>query len=330
MSDDAALKFLATQGWLPLVLADHPDLVEAYTALQKASAAFFALDETNSQKTTYRAASGEQASEEGYSQIPSEKCILTVKTASHCPEIILAPVKAAWDLTGAFMARILKTIALTLELEPDVFDPFVEPCQILPKDARTPTLLRMFRYYRPSGPEVRVNAEKHKDLGLLSLVVGHSPGLSVLDSRSGEWVSVEEDDVLPPGARVRSGGLTATLLVGQTLAFLSRGKYNAGAHSVVCAPPIKEPSGMTVEERFRYSLVFTLRPAAAPVWTKSFESGVTGLFSEREMLDGESSEKLFAKIKRVHYNVNAAPDIREQQRKNQHNERIMKQQKVFQ
>ena len=320
-SDDAALQFLATQGWLPLVLADHADFVEAYSSLQQAASAFFALEESSPEKTSHRAASGAQASEEGYSQIPFEKSILTVKTASHCPEPLIDPVRRAWNLTGAFMAQILQLVSTSLELDPNVFAPFVGSCQALPEQARTPTLLRMFRYDRPQGPDPRVNAEKHKDLGLLSLVVGHSPGLSVLDLRSGQWVDVEEDNALPAGARTKSGGLTATLLVGETLAFLTRGKFKAGVHNVICKPPVLNNIEKSGEEYFRYSLVFTLRPAIAPVWTRNFESKITGFFEDNAKAEGESSEILFERIRSAHYNVNIAPDIREQQRKKQMEER---------
>ena len=312
-SDEDALRFLATQGWLPIVLADHPGFVEAYTALLQAVTAFFALSEDSRHKTDYQAASGAQASEEGYSRIPDEKSILTIKISDHCPDNLRIEAERAWDLTGSFLSNILETIARTLELKPDVFVPFVDPCKSLPKERRTPTLLRMFRYDRPVGPDAKVNAEKHKDLGLLSLVVGHSPGLHVLNTTSGLWVPVEDDAVLPPGSRTRSGGLTASLLGGETLAFLTRGQYKAGVHGVVCAPPSPDFGN----DPYRYSIVFTLRPAVAPISTSSFESRITGNFEDGEKSEGESSAELFRRIRKTHYNVNVAPEIREKQREEQ-------------
>ena len=312
-SDADALHFLATQGWLPLILKDHAGFVEAYSALLEAAQSFFALSEDSPLKTTYQASSGALASEEGYSKIPGEKSILTIKIADRSPESLRERAQKAWDISGSFLSNVLEAIARTLELKPDVFAPFVESCKTLPKEKRTPTLLRMFRYDRPAGKEAKVNAERHKDLGLLSLVVGRTPGLHVLNSITGLWVPIEDDAVLPPNARMRSGGLTATLLSGETLAFLSRGQYKAGAHGVVCAPHLPDLEN----DPYRYSIVFTLRPAVAPIHTKNFESKVTGCFKEEEQADGESSAELFGRIRKSHYNVNAPPEIRERQRKRQ-------------
>ena len=316
-SDDTALQFLAKQGWLPLVLGDHAGFVKAFTSLQHASKTFFALPDDSEDKAAFQAASGASASEEGYSKILGEKSILTVKTASHCPNVLSKSVAEAWTLTGDFMEHVLQSIAKSLELDPDVFSPFVEPCKSLPDKNRTPTLLRLFRYDRPIGSEVKINAEKHKDLGLLSLVVGHSPGLMVIDSSTGRWVPVEEDSALPPDAKSRSGGFTATLLVGETLAFLSRGKYQAGVHAVECAPPLEGYRTRDENERYRYSMVFALRPAVAPLWTKNFESDVTGRFEGCDSAQGESSDVLFERIRSSHYNVNIAPGIRNKQRQEQ-------------
>ncbi|KAL9130457.1 MAG: hypothetical protein Q9217_001380 [Psora testacea] len=312
-SDDQALGFLATHGWLPIVLADHPDFVEAYTALQTKAADFFALPEISTQKMGYEAASGTEASEEGYSKIPDEKSILTIKTSGHCPQLLNEQAKIAWDLTGNFLAQILGAIAATLDLKQDVFAPFVDPCKSFPFKTRTPTLLRMFRYDRPPGPDLRVNAEAHRDLGLLSLVVGHSPGLHVKNSDTDLWVPVEEDAVLPPDARTRSRGLTATLLGGETLAFLTRGQYKAGVHGVVC----EAPTARYGYDPYRYSIVFTLRPAPAAIFTREFESEITGAFEGEESAEGESMKELFAKIRKTHYNINAAPEVRERQREEQ-------------
>ena len=313
-SDDHALQFLATEGYLPFALGDHPGLVSAFKSLFEHTSDFFALPEDDAQKTAFQAKSGPAASEEGYSKIPDEKCIATVKIADHCPESLRDPVEEVWRLSGAFMKTIMEAIAATLHLDPKVFAPFVEPCINLPRDERTPTLLRMFRYDRPPGPDPVVNAERHRDLGILSLVVGHSPGLFALSPSSERWIPVEEDAVLPAGTKARSGGLTATLLGGETLAFLTRGAYKAGVHGVVCMPPEEGANG---GDPFRYSVVYTLRPAVAPVHTKNFESDVVGSFPPEQQVDGESSEELFGKIKKTHYNVNVAPEIREKQKMNQ-------------
>ena len=312
-ADTRSLHFLATEGYLPLALADHPGMVEAYRSLFEKSSQFFALPEDSPHKTTYQASSGPAASEEGYSKIPSEKSIMTVKWAGHCPEILHDTAKTVWDLSGEFLDSIMQVVARTLALEPDVFDSFIKPCLVLPKDERTPTLMRMFRYDRPPGPDPIVNAERHKDLGILSLVVAESPGLHVLSPPSNQWLPIEEEVCLPPGTRVRSGGLTATLLVGETLTFLTRGQYRAGAHGVVCNPPSPENGN----NPFRYSIVYTLRPAEAPVHTMSFESAIVGQFFEGERMEGSSSKDLFGRILNSHYNVNVSPEIREKQKLDQ-------------
>lgn len=312
-ADTQSLHFLASEGYLPLALADHDGLVDAYTSLFAQSSRFFALPEDSPQKTSYQAISGPAASEEGYSKIPQEKSIMTVKWKGHCPEDLHHAAKAAWDLSGRLLHQIMQAIARTLDLDLNVFNSLVEPCLVLPQDKRRPTLLRMFRYDRPPGPDPVVNAERHKDLGLLSLVVATSPGLHVLSPSSNQWIPIEEDVFLPPEVRARSGGLTATLLGGETLRFLTRGHYRAGVHGVICNPPGPENG----EDPFRYSIVFTLRPAVAPVFTKTFESTIVGQFDENEKMEGTSSVELFTQIKKTHYNVNVAPEIRERQRQEQ-------------
>ncbi len=313
-ADDQALHFLASEGYLPLALADHPAMMEAYSNLFAKSHEFFALPADSSQKTAYQAVSGPTASEEGYSKIEGEKSILTTRTSNRCPELLLSDLKTAWDLTGAFVERTIRAIAVTLDLKEDVFLPFVNPCTTL-TESKTPTQLRMFRYERPpTGSQPTVNAEKHKDLGLLSLVIGHSPGLQVFDTGNNVWLPIEEDTCLPPDARIRSAGLTATLLGGETLAFLTRGKYKAGIHRVVCAP-VGASHGNP--DPFRFSIVYTLRPAPAPLYTKNFESEITGTFGVNEQCEGESSSVLFEKIMKSHWNINAARDVREKQRQEQ-------------
>ena len=68
------------------------------------------------------------------------------------------------------------------------------------------------------------------------------------------------------------------------------------------------------EEPYRFSIVFALRPAVAPVFTREFESAVVGQFEGEERAEGESSTVLFERIRRNHWNVNASPEVRERQR----------------
>ena len=326
ISDHSALSFLSTQGWLPLSLSTLPSLLPRYQNLLTASRTYFALPDTSPQKTRHRSSPGPQATESGFSLIEGEKSLFTLRTSSACPETLSESAKGAWEASGAFLAEILQAIAETLELDHSVFGPFADPCVKLPTQKRTPTLLRIFRYERPrAGCESKVNAEAHKDLGLLSLVVGESPGLQCLDVSTKNWVGVEEARNLPAGAREEGGGLTLTLLVGETLEWLSNGTYKAGTHRVLCAPAISNTSSSdgddAAEERWRYSMVYTLRPANAPVFTKSFESSITGLFDQKLRVDGESMDVFFARIRNSHYNINAALDVRDEQKKKQKEQR---------
>lgn len=305
VSDDEALQSLASHGYLPLQLADHDGLVDAYAKLFQFSAAYFNLPDASPEKTSFQAPSGVKASEQGYFEIVSEKSILTVRTHETCPELLHEQLNHTWNLTGAFLKSICRSIATTLQLDQDVFTPLIEPCCDLPQGKRTATMLRLFRYNRPVGKEAIVTAEKHKDLGILSLVVGNSPGLQVLDTAANLWVPIEEDTVIPKEAKIRSGGMTATLLCGETMAFLTRNRYRAGVHRVLCAPAKDNP--------YRFSIVFALRPAAAPIFTKKFESAIVGKFPPDERLDGKSAALFMQQMIASHWNVNIAKDIREEQ-----------------
>ncbi len=147
--------------------------------------------------------------------------------------------------------------------------------------------------------------------------------MQALDPKTDKWVSVEDEGNLAPGSVARAGGLTATLLGGETLAFLSRGRYRAGVHRVVCAPSSfsssssspSDAAGGSNGDPYRFSIVFTLRAAPAPLFTRDFESRVVGEFGAGERVEGESSAVLFERIMRTHWNVNAAPSVREEQRR---------------
>ena len=114
------------------------------------------------------------------------------------------------------------------------------------------TLLRMFRYERPTGsreqdvtpPPSKVVAAPHKDLGLLSLVIGHTPGLECWDPATQSWVSCEEEgqgDSDTPSDRP-DPPLKATLMVGQTLAKFTNWRYQAGPHRVFVHASSGQPS----------------------------------------------------------------------------------------
>lgn len=306
------LNLLASRGWLSLPLDEYPELRDAYADLFNASTEFFALPDSDEQKTKHAAASGTQASEEGYSRIPGEKQILTCKSVSRSPGLVAPRVRRAWDASGALVSETSRDIARSLGLPADTYTPFVDPCASFPPEKITPTLLRMFRYERPvAGNQPRVVAEAHRDLGLLSIVIGHTPGLDVLVPPSeqhpdGEWVSIEEPG---PHAHPSSSGLTATLLCGQVLALLSLQRYRSGVHRVSVRPT---EDG----NPHRFSLVFALRPAPVPVHTDFLESAQTGKFPPAVRMRGESMAVLFERIMQSHWNINVEHKERNRQKKN--------------
>ena len=134
-----------------------------------------------------------------------------------------------------------------------------------------------------------------------------SLGLEVLDSSMDTWEAIESDEFVPDDAKARSGGLTATLLTGETMSLLTRGQYKAGIHRVLCTPSSENP--------YRFSIVFTLRPAVAPVYTGLFESEIVGRFAPDEQMVGQSSAVLFQRICSSHWNVNVEKGLREEQQR---------------
>lgn len=302
---------LSKHGFLPLNISrDYPALHSAFSSLFGAAQEFFALPDGSPAKTAFKAANGSQASEAGYSRIPGEKQILTLRYAGRTPtELELCErVRAAWNEAGSLVKQASGDIAESLGLPRDAYMPFVEPCVVFPDDKATPTLLRMFRYDRPEGQDAppRVVAESHRDLGMLSLVIGHTPGLDVFEPPSaehpeGRWISIEEESP--------EGGLTATLLSGQIMSLLTRGRYTPGVHRVSVRP------ATAGAPPFRFSLVFALRPAPAPVYTDLLQSPQTGEFTPDQRMDGESMASVFDAVSRRHFNININHNIRYKQKK---------------
>ncbi|KAJ7067079.1 hypothetical protein C8F01DRAFT_1120191 [Mycena amicta] len=276
------LTTLASQGWLSLPLP--PDLEQLYSNLLSSSADYFSLPPAASEKTRFAAPTGIAASDEGFADIPEEKQLITDSTPDSA--------NGAWNATGSLFLETMHNIAESLELEDDlgVFD---EMCI----EAGAASLLRLFRYNRPPpGSEKRVVAEAHKDLGLLTLVVGSSPGLDARDANTGQWISVED----APTSR-----LTATLLAGQTLTYLTRNLFAAGPHRVSVLPPSSS------DDPYRFSIVFALRPAQFPPELLSYEKNNYPMCSMHQ----QPAKELFRAISKQHWNVNIAPEIREKQRK---------------
>ncbi|KAF2627471.1 hypothetical protein BU25DRAFT_411076 [Macroventuria anomochaeta] len=280
----------------------HP-LQMAYEALFSASQAFFA--QPADEKTRWKHKLG---SEEGWSCIPGEKEFITLRTLEYCPEVLRGPAKRYWDLMGVHLENTLGRIATSLDIpEPDDaakgLKKFVGPCGAMQErdEQKTATMLRLFRY---EGWEAKEVAEPHADLGLLSVVVGNVPGLEVWEGA--KWFKVEKEVE-------KTGMKGASLLAGRQLERLSNGRYPAGGHRVVS---YGDPDGgKDGEKRYRFSIVFVLR-AHEPVVINSdeLETDITGKWPEPVL--GLTAEKLYAKIRGAHFNINISMEERERQRQN--------------
>lgn len=126
---------------------------------------------------------------------------------------------------------VLKLIERTLPYGPGIFDDF------LANDPITP--MRVL-HYPPARPEDERNgksqygASAHTDFGAITLLLQEkSPGLEVLDSRTGEWKPV------PPNPEVY------VVNIGDMLSFWTKNEYKSSVHRVIN----REPGD-------RYSIVF--------------------------------------------------------------------------
>ncbi|KAF7350805.1 hypothetical protein MSAN_01642100 [Mycena sanguinolenta] len=320
----ASLPLFASQGWLSLPL--QPAL-EYHCSTLFSATAYFALPPDAPEKTKYAAPSGTGASDEGFADLAGEKALITIRRAGS-----LAPLPHC-------AMRLRRRLELP---QLDAFDEMSKEAKGMPErgSPRAASLLRLFRYVRPESASgegkggERVVAEAHKDLGILTLVVGSSPGLDARDA-AGRWISVED---APPFAS--SQRLTTTLLVGQSLTYLTGSLFAAGAHRVSVLPP---PSSAP-EDAYRYSLVFALRPAPASLISTSVFSqsplipdfpperlvappetgkggGAAGTGDGGESnfpkcrMEGQTGAELMRAISGKHWNVNVAKEVREEQKR---------------
>jgi isopenicillin N synthase-like dioxygenase len=341
---------LYNQGFARVHLpADHP-LLNAATALFSTSRAFFdqTLDEKQkfhrSQLPSDPCADGSKSqghsSEQGWSRVEGEKEMLTIRrTSKLCPPGVTENTRNLWRECGSFMQLMVQAIEASLELKSGSFDNVVTDECVLPVEEVHETLLRMFRYERASEP--RVVSQKHRDIGLLSLVIGSSPGLEVWDSTivrkdattgvvsKGDWVAIEEDG----NERKSDGGLTLTFLIGETLTALTNNLYKPGVHRVSVPPA--DPSSLTDDSKYRYSLVFALRPHRnATIFTPSLTTAVTGEFTwprkdEKGAIRTVNAADLFGLIANMHWSVNDQVEEREAKRIRLEKEREAKAQRAL-
>jgi hypothetical protein len=309
-------ELFARDGWATLDITDSPSdpLFKLFSELFKASSQFLSLSED--EKLKYRVPPGAsgQISEEGYSRVEGEKCMIALRKADTTPEIFGLRQKAAesWHGSAVVLNGVLKAIEQSLGMADGALTRTSEAQLELPQegDKNVATLMRMFRYDRPrSGEPSNVVSETHKDLGMLTIVVGHTPGLECWDTLNEDWVSCETKP-----------GLNASIMVGQTLAKLTNWRYSAGKHRVFVHPIFDAPhlSGVPAplsDPSYRFSLVHALRGHLPLVVSHAeFETPITGKFDPATHFNVTMSE-IYKAISDAHFNVNLTAIDRERQKR---------------
>lgn len=304
---------LAFQGWTTVSFpvpssecpSQHP-VHRGFENLFESSKAFF--DQPFEEKEKWKTKLG---SEEGWSRVEGEKEFITIRTIEGTPEILRDAAKQCWAAAGDLMDAMLGRVSESLDMDGGEGEgglrQFVGPCKRLGemKRDRTPTMLRLFRY---EGDESKIVAEPHSDLGLLSMVMGATPGLEVWDIPSKSWFPIEKTYQQP----------SASLLVGRQLERLTNFRYRAGGHQVrsygvPTSPPPSQPSDPK-KHNYRYSIVFVLR-AHSPVAidTDALTTPVTGDF--HTPIKGITAGQMFEQIRGAHFNINTNLEERDKQKR---------------
>lgn len=278
---------LADQGWSTITFEQENEIYQSLQRLFTASKEFF--DQPLEEKQKFLSKLG---SEEGWSRIEGEKEFITLRQLGFTPDVLKEPASAAWSNVGKLLNEMLVVIAESLELPPDTFTVFSEPCTKLDNERRA-TMMRLFRY---ENYEPKVVAEPHNDLGLLSLVIGDTPGLETWNKYTRSFFPVERSH----------SGPAASVLVGRQLQRFSNNRYVPGGHLVRSYPDYQD-------RKYRFSIVFVLR-AHWPVIidTDKMTSRITGPHSD--LIKGETAEELFARIRNAHYNINTGLKERDEQK----------------
>ncbi|KAG0646643.1 hypothetical protein D0Z07_7461 [Hyphodiscus hymeniophilus] len=292
---------LSEHGWTTVTYNEPTDnLHEASQALFQASQAFFDLPQ--SYKETFKTEIG---SEEGWSRIEGEKELITLRCLGNTPKELKEAASAYWAEAGGLLNETLGRISESLGLPAKSLTQYSEPCAKLGSE-KTATMLRLFRYEGFEGKESKTVAEPHRDLGLLSLVNGDTPGLEVWDRNVQKYYQLERTYARPAGS----------LLVGRQLERLSNGRYVSGGHLVrsypeeITSDPTKPPKP---SRPYRFSIVFVLRAhSPIPVDTDNLTTSITGPY--KNPLRDITANELFSSIQSAHFNINTHIEEREVQR----------------
>lgn len=280
--------------------ADSSDpLYTSYQELLKSSKVFFDLP--MDQKEIFKTKLG---SEEGWSKVEGEKEFITLRSLETTPEILKDVASRYWAEAGNLLNDTIAKVAESLGLPAESLTVYSEPCSKLGR--KNATMLRLFRYEGFEGKQSKVVAEAHRDLGLLSLVVGDTPGLEVYDRHLNWSFPIERSYKTP----------SETVLVGRQLERLTNGRYRAGGHLVRSYPnkdPVDEKSEPS-SKQYRYSIVFVLRAHyPIPVDTDKLTTPITGEFSKP--LRDVTALDMYKTIHAAHYNINTEREEREAQKR---------------
>ncbi|KAE8442259.1 hypothetical protein EG329_003519 [Mollisiaceae sp. DMI_Dod_QoI] len=294
---------LSDQGWttidMNLTLPDT--FYTSYQELLESSKSFFNLP--MEEKEVFRTGLG---SEDGWSRVEGEKEFITLRSLGSTPELLKKAASKYWAEAGDLLNETLGKIAESLGLPAEALTVYSEPCSRL--GTKTATMLRLFRYEGFEGKQSKVVAEAHRDLGLLSLAVGDTPGLEVYD-RHLNWSFPIETTYNTPAQ---------TVMVGRQLERLTNGRYRAGGHLVRSYPNAEsdQTNGQSAPSprQYRYSIVFVLRAHyPVPINTDTLTTPITGEFSKP--LRDIAARDLFKSIHAAHYNINTAVEERKEQKR---------------
>ena len=305
------LELLAHQGWLSLPMDESDPLYSAFADLFQSSAQFFTLPEEEKMRYKIEVQDTSRASEEGYSHVIGEKSLVTLRKAKTTPTEfdLLERAQKAWKASAEVMRDVTLSIEDSLGMQRGALEKTIGPQLELPAEQTHASLMRMFRYERPvQSSEPQVVSEAHRDLGLLTIVVGHTPGLECWSLEQQKWISCEEQN---------TSRLSVTIMTGQTLALFTNQRYTSGRHRVLVHPVTEQnaPSDEPLQNpAYRFSLVHALR-AHYPVVVSSsdFATPVTGFYAPPSQFSGVPIREIYKAISSAHWNVNIDPEIRRRQ-----------------
>lgn len=295
-------RLLHDQGWTPLTFPDGNEVRASFDDLFQASNTFFNLPAEAKEKYSNE----KLGSEEGWSKIPGEKEMITLRTLASTPPELREAAERCWNLANTYLNEMLGLVAESLDLPPEKLQQFSTPQLRLPESERHAAMLRLFRY---EVHEDKVVAEPHNDLGLLSMVISDTPGLEVWDRGPNRWVDIERITGKP------------VLLCGRQIQRLSNDVYPPGGHLVRSYGPdawCEKPNPQAIKgvssPKYRHSIVIILR-AHWPIIinTDELTTKVTGQFTEP--VRGVTTKDFFMRIKGQHYNINTGVAAREQQKR---------------